>query len=241
MDLDHAEILLGAIGLLTMIIFGTLQIFITKKSDRQNRLEKKKFDDLLATAEARAEEAKAALIEAVTEKLPDDISAQELSEQLSSKLEVAGDIIINQIGQNDAQLIEDLVKNYHKQALSQAKIQFWFSVFAATIGFTFILYSAFSKETDPSSMALTILPGVIIDVIAALFFQQAERTRQRATEFYDRLRTDSHAAMAQDLLNKIEDTQIRSIAQAQMALHLSGVITKDFDVTTLIKESKIKV
>lgn len=233
--------MIANLGMFFIISAIALQIFITKRSDRQSRLEKKKFDDLLATSEARAEEAKAALIEAVTEKLPDDISAQELSEQLSSKLEVAGDIIINQIGQNDAQLIKNLVKNYHKQALSQAKIQFWFSIVAATIGFIFILSAASSIETDHFLSILKILPGVIIDVIAALFFQQAERTRQRATEFYDRLRTDSHAAMAQDLLDKIEDTQIRSIAQAQMALHLSGVITKDFDVKTLIKEANIKV
>jgi hypothetical protein len=42
--------------------------------------------------------------------------------------------------------------------------------------------------------------------------------------------------MAKDLLSSIEDDRVRSIAQAQIALHLSGVTTKDFDVTTLIEK-----
>ena len=80
---------------------------------------------------------------------------------------------------------------------------------------------------------LNILPGVVIDAVALLFLRQAEQTRQRATELYDRLRSDNQTIMAKDLLSTIEDSKIKSIAQAQIALHLSGVSTKELDVSAL--------
>ena len=61
--------------------------------------------------------------------------------------------------------------------------------------------------------------SVIVNAIAALFFRQAEQTRLRATELYDRLRKDRQMTRAEAVVNTIEDSNIRSLAKAQIALH----------------------
>ena len=58
-----------------------------------------------------------------------------------------------------------------------------------------------------------MLPGVVIEATALLFFRQAEQTRQRATELYDRLRTDSQMQRAQETLQGIPDDQISSLVE----------------------------
>ena len=226
------SLIIGAIGTLV----GILANLLADKINKKTKLEKEKFEELLASSESRAEEAKMILMKALSERLPPDIKLEDLSEKLSSQLKIAGDVVIHNVIKPDSQLIEELVNSYHQQALSQARVQFWFSVIAAMVGFGYILYSASLFSEDNWVTILNILPGVVIDTVALLFFRQAEQTRQRATELYDRLRSDSQAIMAKDLLSSIEDTKIRSIAQAQIALHLSGVVTKDFDVSTLIEK-----
>ena len=232
MDLSIISVIAG---LITAIV-GVLANLLADKVNKRAKLEKEKLEELLASSESRAEDAKLMLMEALSEKLPPDLKPEDLSEKLSSQLKIAGDVVINNVIKQDSQLIEELVNSYHQQALSQARVQFWFSVIAATVGFGYILYSASAFSADNWATILKTLPGVVIDAVALLFFRQAEQTRQRATELYDRLRTDSQAIMAKDLLSSIEDTKIRSIAQAQIALHLSGVATKDFDVSTLIEK-----
>jgi len=44
----------------------------------------------------------------------------------------------------------------------------------------------------------------MIDSVAYLFFKQASETRQRATEFYDRLRTDKKNTESINLIAHIE-------------------------------------
>ncbi|MGC4013631.1 MAG: hypothetical protein QM755_03790 [Luteolibacter sp.] len=222
-------------GLITAIL-GLFANLLATKLNKTQEIEKEKFEDLLATSDKRAEEAKAILLKALSERLPSDVSAEELGQKLSSQLRIAGDIVINQVARTENQLIQELVNSYHQQALSQARVQFWFSVAAAAVGFAYILYSASSAIGNDWANIVRILPGVVIDAVAVLFFRQAEQTRQRATELYDRLRKDSQAAMAKELLVSIEDKRIRSIAQAQIALHLSGVTTKDFDVAGFLAQ-----
>jgi LytS/YehU family sensor histidine kinase len=103
------------------------------------------------------------------------------------------------------ELVEDLVTNYHQQALSQARVQFWFSIVAATVGFLYIMFAALTIDTKELINYTKVLPGVVMDAIAALFFRQAEQTRQRATELYDRLRKDRQMMRAESVVESIED------------------------------------
>src|SRR6266516_3495197 len=119
--------------------------------------------------------------------------------------------------------VESLITGYHEQALSQAKAQFWFSVFAACVGFAWILYAGADIRAESLSTISRIVPGAVLDAVAFLFFRQASETRQRATELYDRLRRDQQTSDSVALASSIEDLKVRSVVKAQIALHLSGL------------------
>jgi len=80
---------------------------------------------------------------------------------------------------------------------------------------------------------LNILPGVVIEAVAALFFRQAEQTRERATSLYDRLREDDQATQARGLIHSIEDEKVRSLVKAQVALHMVGLKPKELDLPAI--------
>ncbi len=126
--------------------------------------------------------------------------------------------------------VEQLINNYHEQALDQARVQFWFSVIAATVGFVWILYSGASIQPDKLITVSKTLPGVVMDAVAFLFFRQAAETRQRATELYDRLRKDKQMAESSAIVASIEDLRLRSAVKAQLALHMSGLQPNAIDL-----------
>ncbi|HKD77203.1 MAG TPA: hypothetical protein VKB76_16980 [Ktedonobacterales bacterium] len=74
---------------------------------------------------------------------------------------------------------------------------------------------------------LDVLPGAIIDAVTALYFTQAQETRRRATELYDRLREDNKQDGALDLADSIRDESICSVVKAHLALHLAGIDNPD--------------
>jgi hypothetical protein len=119
--------------------------------------------------------------------------------------------------------VTKLVTEYHQQGLTQATVQFWFSVVAASIGFAWILYAGLQFKADAPATALKSIPGFVIDGVAALFFQQASATRERATDLYDRLRKDKQTDEALRLVDAIADDRTRSAVRAQLVLHLAGL------------------
>lgn len=158
----------------------------------------------------------------------------------AASITVGGDIIF----QNDqrqqgaeASSVEELVNGYHAQALSQARVQFWFSVAAATVGFAWILYAAADIRPENLATVAKTLPGIAMDAVAFLFFRQASETRERATELYDRLRTDKLSAGAILLADSIDDSNVRSIVKAQMALHMSGIKQEPTDLAPLLSQT----
>ena len=134
-------------------------------------------------------------------------------------------------------LIEELISSYHRQALSQAGIQFYFSVVAAAIGFGIIVYIVLTRNTSSEfELVLKSLPGVAISSVAGLFFKQAGETRKRATELYDRLRTDKYMKQAISLVDSIDDFKIKSVIKAQMVLNMAGVKYDPISMTDLLNK-----
>jgi predicted small secreted protein len=192
----------------------------------------KDIEKISQTVRASANTAQLRALEALVEKLPEDISGPEFKELIAFQL-ATNAFVGSGVKSEDQELVEDLVTNYHEQALSQAAVQFWFSVAAATVGFLYIIFAALAGDGTVGSY-VKILPGVVVDAIAALFFRQAEQTRVRATELYDRLRKDRQMFRAEAVVTSIEDLNIRSLAKAQIAFNMVGLVPKEMDLTTFL-------
>lgn len=139
---------------------------------------------------------------------------------------------------NELRIIEELITGYHEQALQQSKVQFWFSVIAATVGLGLIFYMILSAvNLTTLETILRSLPGVAIEAVAGLFFTQAHEIRKRATELFDRLRIDKQQTKAIAIANTIEDTTLRSTVIAQISLHMSGLTRVTADPNKIISDA----
>jgi hypothetical protein len=93
-----------------------------------------------------------------------------------------------------------------------------------------------SHDLPQLQLLLKSLPGVAITTVAGLFFKQAGETRQRATELYDRLRSDNQHSQAISLVESIEDGGVRSVVKAQLALHMAGLAPSTLDLSAVLSD-----
>lgn len=236
MSLDWLPTVLdkGAITVAAAIVsvaFGLITSFLANRFERQKKLETEKLRELQRTIYVKLAEEQSKSVDNIAEAIPSGISPEELDKRISQAVQ-ANAASIAKNAKEGLDFVGELVNGYHQQALSQAKVQFWFSVAAATVGFSYILFAA-SRTADGSlSIVLNVLPGVVIDAVAFLFFKQAEQTRERATALYDRLRQDNQIEGAREMVESIDDLQVRSLVNAQIALHMSGLSPKELDLQT---------
>ena len=67
------------------------------------------------------------------------------------------------------------------------------------------------------------LPGAIIEAVSALFFSQSKETRERSSDFLNRLREDRKFEKGIEITNTIEDNKLKAKMLASIALNLCGI------------------
>ena len=129
---------------------------------------------------------------------------------------------------NEKNYLHRLLESYHNQALQQSSIQFWFSIIASVLGFAFIFFIIFVEENQTwYEYILKSLPGAIVEVISALFINQARETRERATNLFTELNYDNKIEKSVDIANTIDNNDVRSDVKAKIALHIIGMDDND--------------
>jgi len=228
------EVLSSIIAIIGALAATMALPFITNSLSKKDSEAKQDAEEIAKAVSSKANEARAKALEVLASKLPEGLTPDQFESALTQHIRIGGDLVISESQPEERALVEGLVDSYHTQALSQARVQFWFSVTAATIGFIYILYAATLIDGATFLSYFKVLPGVIIDAVAALFFTQAEKTRERATELYDRLRQDQQMTRAEAVVESIEDLKIRSAVKAQIALHMTGLKPKEIDLTAFM-------
>lgn len=135
-----------------------------------------------------------------------------------------------------------LLKEYHAQGLAQSKVSFWFSVVFASIGFVIILMAILSalnnSKGDSSGAIITLISGVVIEAVSALFFVQSNKSRDLMSSFFDKLRSDRKLEEAISLANQIPDENLQSKIKMILSLNFAQVSTTDDILTLVLKEIK---
>lgn len=70
---------------------------------------------------------------------------------------------------------------------------------------------------------LKTFPGVIVEIISALFISQAKETRERATNLFEELNYDNKIEKSVDITDAIENNDVKSAVKAKIALHIIGI------------------
>lgn len=128
--------------------------------------------------------------------------------------------------ENDSRISFEAIKlsEYYSQVLSQSKISFWFSLIFASIGFTVILLGAFTfVQNNIGSSVVTMISGVIIDSISALFFVQSKSAQKSMSEFFEKLRLDRGISDSKEICETISDPATKDAIKVRLALHLAGI------------------
>jgi len=231
--------LLGGVAL--PICIGLILAFFRSKRIAANATERN-VNMIAEVVHKQSQSVRKEIINQIATKLPQGISAEEFFQRFEQLLSNNGkNVKLETISYRDDspswKMVQDLVHGYHVQALSQARVQFWFSVMAATVGFALIIYMVKGViGQDNLSIAMNTLPGTVIDIVAGLFFKQANETRHRATELYDRLRTDSQITQSLELVENISDGRLQSLVKAQISLHMAGLTTEDLNLIDIIQD-----
>jgi hypothetical protein len=95
------------------------------------------------------------------------------------------------------------------------------------VGLSLVAYAAIvSVGADSLQLTLRAIPCSIFECLAILFFKQSARLRQRATDLYDRLRSDQKHMSVLALIESIDNPQLRNLVKAQVASE--GFVAKKY-------------
>jgi hypothetical protein len=156
-----------ATGVLTLLAAVTSQFYAMRAMKEKRRL-REDAEAIARSVETVEAAQRAKVLEITSERIPSGLTKAQFTELLD---DLARRVAAPPPEQRDA--VEKLILGYHEQALSQTKAQFWFSVVAATVGFAWILYGGSEISADNLATTSRILPGVVLDAVAFLFFRQA--------------------------------------------------------------------
>jgi len=120
-------------GAIAMSVGVLANLLFSKFSETQKSLTKR-VEEIAETAASKATEAKSKLAEETLKHHPELAQIHSAGGDINITIESNERVPITLSGDP---LVQDLVNGYHQQALSQAKVQFWFSIAAATIGFVY--------------------------------------------------------------------------------------------------------
>lgn len=211
--------LVAVLGAVISLIITTINHSIrNKKTNAQSR-------DIYRLVKEQEYNEKANLVKNTTSNIPVGLSEDEYFTRMKDILsELSYSKLKNAEENTKDNVIEELIRGHHEQALSQASIQFWSSLAASIIGFVFImLMILFANNSQWYEYILNVLPGVIIEVVSYLFFKQSSETRNRASDFLNRLRNDEQISKSIAIADSIGNDELKSLIKAKIALHICGI------------------
>lgn len=120
------------------------------------------------------------------------------------------------------------MRRYHDQSLKQSTSSFWFSLTFAAAGFFLIAAAVLQSDTEGTTQTtLSLISGVVIESVSALFFVQSNKARQLMITFFDKLRADRKLEEALRMASELPDQVLRSRLQVVLALNFSETKVPD--------------
>ncbi|MBE5107269.1 hypothetical protein IGI01_18880 [Bacillus thuringiensis] len=131
---------------------------------------------------------------------------------------------------------EDIMNIHQKQALMHSRVQFYTGIIISIIGFAIFVCILFLSLDNSNNVALGIklTSSLIFEAVAILFLKESHKLRESTKEYHDNLRESSKQQGAIKITDSIQNEEIRSIIQAQLALHMIGIKPETIDITKIL-------
>lgn len=135
---------------------------------------------------------------------------------------------------------QSFMSMHQKQAIIHSRVQFYIGLVMSVLGFAFFVYViVLSLESENNvGIAIRIVGSLIFEGISLLFLKESQKLRASSKQYHDDLYQSNNHQEAVKIASSIEDGEIKSAVQAQLALHLMGVSSDNLDVTKIIDSQK---
>lgn len=220
---DEISFLLA--GLFSILISIAMMMIVTMNYSKRKRETSAKTREVYRLVKENDDSEKINIVKKTTESIPVGLTQEEYFAKMKSILsELSYSNLKNDDKNSKDKAIEELIRSHHEQALSQASIQFWSSLVASIVGFLFIIFMiVFANNAHWYEYVLKVLPGAIIEAVSYLFFKQSSETRNRASDFLNRLRNDEQISKSIVIADSINNEELKSLIKAKIALHICGI------------------
>lgn len=217
--LGNSSTLITIILTFLLAVFGAVFSTLIEKQFRSNEKVLKKLftsDEMVAKEDS---------VKQVITNIPDGLSEEDFFKRLKKELlEISYLQIKSPVKESSEESVYLLLEMHHQQALQQSKVQFWFSILASIIGFITIIISVFIfLNNNWYDYILKSIPGIVIEAVSFLFFNQARETRDRAAKFFKELNYEKQIAKSVAIADTIESEEIKSKVKSQIALRIIGI------------------
>lgn len=219
------EIIFLLAGLFSILISIAMMMIVTINYSKKKRETSAKTREVYRLVKENEDSEKINIVKKTAESIPVGLTEEEYFAKMKSILsELSYSNLKNDDKNSKDKAIEELISSHHEQALSQASTQFWSSLVASIIGFLFIiLMIVFANNSHWYEYVLKVLPGAIIETVSYLFFKQSSETRNRASDFLNRLRNDEQISKSIVIADSINNEELKSLIKAKIALHICGI------------------
>lgn len=214
--------IISILVVLITILFSVFSVILAALLKRKDRIKVSEIKDIVVNKESSNTEE---TIKNIMETMPVGLTEDEYFKRLRKVLlEISYLQVKNPTNSDKDNALYTLLETHHQQALQQSHIQFWFSLLSSIIGFCFIIVMLLiMKSTQWYEYILRTLPGLIIEVVSVLFFNQARETRDRATKFFRELNYEKQISKSVSIADTIDDDNMKSQVKSKIALHIIGI------------------
>src|SRR3954465_323051 len=131
-----ASLISTTFATIATLIAGIVTVYLSaRRRDSERTDSLKTAEEIALAAEAQQEQSRVRALELLAEKLPETESLTELTGALER---IARQTSLQPSTDPTQEVVKNLINSYQLQALSQARVQFWFSLFASIGGFALI-------------------------------------------------------------------------------------------------------
>lgn len=118
---------------------------------------------------------------------------------------------------------DDAKKSYHEQRLSQSKWAFWLSFWGSIVGFCVFIWSIYRGINVGKPEWSGIVSAAIIESVSALFYTISNSANDKIIKFFAELTKDANRKDALDLVDKIQNQDIKDEVVTKLSLYLAGI------------------
>jgi len=131
---------------------------------------------------------------------------------------------------NNAEALEDIDLSYHRQTIRQTEVLYWIYVILCFGLSIWISYAVLNFSIDRIDAWLRITPSVLL----IPFAREVSKAWLRTSQAHDKLRADRERQQAIEMVESVENQELKGILQAISTMEAIGVSISSAEFSSML-------